>query len=292
MLFHQMKCLFLHSPGLEEIAKMAETSPNTDGKNQYSVRSVERALTILKAFSLESGELTLGEVARAASLSKPTAFRLLFTLEKERFVALDHATGRYCLGSKFLELGGIAISSLTLRKTARQFVNRLNEESGATILMGIFLENRLVYVDKRDGHGQIRIVSDIGWRRDIHFGMLGAVLLAHMDPKLVDELLTLSPLAHHTRHSIVNRKLFDARLLEIRRQGYCLEFNEAIEGVWGVASPVHDFTGRVVAAVGASLPLSEASDGKIAQMTLAVPKCAAAISQALGHHRPSDLSEG
>ena len=57
-------------------------------------------------------------------------------------------------------------------------MNTLQEETGATVLMGVKIEDHLVYVDKREGRGMLRISSDIGWRRPLHYGMLGMILMA------------------------------------------------------------------------------------------------------------------
>ena len=43
-------------------------------RGQYFVRSVERTLSVLRAFSPERPELTLTEVAQACGLSKPTIY--------------------------------------------------------------------------------------------------------------------------------------------------------------------------------------------------------------------------
>ena len=73
---------------------------------KYSVRAVERAIAVLNAFSFDRAELSLVEIAKETGLSKPTAFRLLATLEQHRYVAVDPARARYRLGPKLLELGG------------------------------------------------------------------------------------------------------------------------------------------------------------------------------------------
>lgn len=250
---------------------------------QYSVRAVERAMALLGVFSIQRPEISLAEISREAKLSKATTFRLLHTLEKGHFVTFDASRSKYRLGPKLLELGGIALSSLTLRTAARQHLNLLHEETGATVLMCILLDNHLVYVDKREGKGPIRIASDIGWRRVPHFGMLGKTLLAYLPKDEIEKILDLYPLEPHTRHSVVDRREFVSRLESIRQRGYELEFDEAVEGLWGVAAPIYDSTAKVVASVGSSLPKSEATSERIHQVMEAVTRCAANISISLGY---------
>jgi hypothetical protein len=63
-----------------------------------SVRAVERALDILLCFTAEEPVRSLTQIAGSVHLSKPTAHRLLATLEKKRFIAKDQATSQYRLG--------------------------------------------------------------------------------------------------------------------------------------------------------------------------------------------------
>jgi DNA-binding IclR family transcriptional regulator len=63
-----------------------------------SVRAVERSLDILLCFTREEPIRSLGQIAESVHLSKPTAHRLLGTLEKKRFVIRDKVKGRYRLG--------------------------------------------------------------------------------------------------------------------------------------------------------------------------------------------------
>ncbi len=259
----------------------------TEGEREYSIRALDRAVAVLDVFSVERPELSLAEIARESGLSKPTAFRILHTLEKNRFVVYDEMLLKYRLGPKLLKLGGIAISTMTLRRTARNHLNALSEATGATVLMGVLLDDKLVYVDKRVGTGPIRIASEIGWHRECHFGMLGMILLAFSAPGKTAALLDEYPLRAHTRHSITDRKLFDSRLQDIRMKGYCLEFDEAFEGIWGVAAPIFDYTNKIVAAVGASLTSADAVGNKVEETVHAATACAYDISLALGCTAPS-----
>lgn len=264
---------------------MAERSgrPRKEGAERYHVRAIERAVSVLNAFTFSSHELSLKDIAARTGLSKPTAFRILSTLEQHRYISFDAGSVSYRLGSKLLELGGVALASLGLRKVARPFVDRLHSETGSTILLGTLMDDALVYIDKRETAGPIRIASDIGWRRSPDFGMLGQVLMAFQEPAEIARLLDASPLQAHTPFSITSRETFLARLEQIRTNGYVIEFDEAIEGCWGVAAPIWAFNGRILAALGITSPISERSQERISELVGAVRECARGISEAMGH---------
>jgi DNA-binding IclR family transcriptional regulator len=253
-------------------------------EDKYNIRAIERALSVLDAFSRERRKLSLDELTRFTGLSKPTVFRILSTLQSRRYVLLDKGDGRYRLGSVFLTLASSVHGSLNLGVITRPHLVELRNRAQATILLGVLLEDRLVYLDRNEGRGPVRLADDIGLRRDPpHFGMLGMTLMAYLDPSEEERLLREFPLTPHTQRSVTDIDLFRQRLQEIRERGYTVEFGEAIDQVWGVAAPIWNSAREVVAAVGAALPMTAKSDERVAETIRLVTTCAREISSDLGH---------
>ncbi len=266
------------------MAKRSEPRPPRRGVDtRYNVRAIERAIAVLNAFSFDEREMSLNRLTEKTALSKPTVFRILSTLESHGYVFLEPARGTYRLGSKFLELGGLVLSSLGLSRAARPNLDRLQAEIRVTVLFGTLVDDQLVYLDKRESQGPIRIVSDVGRRRKPHYGMLGMVLMAFLEKSEAERLLHHFPLEAYTRHSLTDPEAFRHRLEEVRREGYVVEANEAIEGVWGVAAPVWDAQRKIAAAVGAASPLAEKSNARVAEVVDRVRACARDISEAMGY---------
>ena len=120
-------------------------------------------------------------------------------------------------------------------------------------------------------------------RRAPHFGMFGQVLMAYLPEAEVDRILARRPLVPLTRRTITDPFEFREKLARIRRGGYVVEEGEAIDGVTGIAAPVRDFRGQVIAAVGVGF-ISTSVEGKNVERTLTeVLKTAQLISQELGY---------
>jgi DNA-binding IclR family transcriptional regulator len=146
------------------------------------------------------------------------------------------------------------------------------------------MDRELVYIDKREGSGMIRISSDIGWRRPLHYGMLGMVLMAYLPPDEVNEILEKYPLEAHTKNSITDRHAFFLRLEKIRNDGYVIESEEAVEGVLGIAAPIRDYSRQVVASMGVALPKTQANtESQIQNNADLVKKTCDEISSNLGY---------
>jgi len=258
----------------------------TNGREDsiYRVQALERALDILDCFSFQNKEMSLSDVVQKTGLNKTTAKRLMANLTGRGYLKQDPQTKRYLLGMRLFELGGIVFSSFSLRKAAASPMSRLQSETSATVLLGVMMEDQLVYMDKREGDGMIRISSDIGWRRPLHYGMLGMVLMAYLDSKVSKSILRKYPLEPHSPYSITDEDAFSLRLEQIRKQGYVVEKEEAVEGVLGIAAPIRDFSRQVIAALGIGmmmLPNSQTKD--IERLVNLVVKTCDQISDDLGY---------
>jgi DNA-binding IclR family transcriptional regulator len=252
--------------------------------NIYKVQSLDRALDILDSFSFQKRELTLTEICQLTSLNKTTAKRLVFTLTSRDYLRQATELKRYQLGLRVFELGGIVFSSFSLLKAANHLMSQLRNATECTVLLGVVMDDQLVYVDKRDGTGMIRISSDIGWRKPLHYGMLGMVLTAYLPPEKVNDILQKYPLTAHTINSITDQHAFSLRLEEIRKEGCVIEWEEAVEGMIGIAAPIRDYSRQVVAALGVSLPKGQSNIEKKVQETVdLLRKTCDEISSNLGY---------
>jgi IclR family KDG regulon transcriptional repressor len=255
-----------------------------DGNPVFYNRSLERALQILCVFNVEMQSLSLGEISSAVDLPKPTVFRLCSTLTKYDFLRYDSSTKQYSLGLKLFELGGVVFSSLSLRRLASPYLDRLQSRVAKTIFLGVLRDDELIYIDmKEDLRNPIRFASHIGRRRPPYFGMFGQLLMAYLTESEVDRILKKHPLTSITRKSITDLKAFRQRLKRIREQGYFIDEEEAIEGITGVAAPIRNFNGNIVAAIGAGFISSSVNRKEVGKIKNEVLRTAQEISEELGH---------
>ena len=259
----------------------------SDANNSiYRVQALERALDILDCFNFQNRELSLSDVVNRTGLNKTTAKRLIANLTTRGYLQQDSQTRKYQLGMRLFELGGVVFSSFSLRRSAAAPMTGLQNETDATVLLGVRMEDQLVYVDKREGKGMIRISSDIGWRRPLHYGMLGMVLMAGIESKEIDRILEKNPLEAHTPFSTTDLDAFSLRLEKIRVQGYVIEKEEAVEGLIGIAAPIKDHSRQVIAAIGIALPVGQRNLKEDLDHTIdLVKKTSNLISSDLGYLR-------
>jgi IclR family KDG regulon transcriptional repressor len=251
--------------------------------SRYSIRAIDRAVHILECFSRKQNELTLGELAEQTGLSKSTTFRILQTLERHRFIAFKPAANRYALGIKLFELGGVVFSTLKFHSVAAPFLDRLSLKGERTVLAAMLEGGELLYIDQRERKASMRLAAQSGRRRPPHFGMLGKTLMAYLPEGEVDELLKRYPLEKITPRTVVNLRTFKKHLEEIRTKGYTFEDNEYIEGFVGIAAPVRNHLGEVIAAIGVTFPSFRVGKKTIAEAIATVKETTDEISLALGY---------
>src|SRR5207245_11695534 len=100
--------------------------------------ALARGLDVIRAFEPNRTTMTLSEVAAASGLARPTARRMLLTLEELGYVRV--AQGGFALTPRVLELGMAYIGSTNIWDIARphmeQLVGRTNESSSIAQLDG------------------------------------------------------------------------------------------------------------------------------------------------------------
>src|SRR5262245_15525021 len=98
-------------------------------------RAVDGAAAILGSFSFSHPSRSLAQIAQAAGLPKPSAYRIVSSLVANGLMH-QSADGRYELGFRLFELGAIVQSRLVLARVAADAVQTLAAETGETVLLG------------------------------------------------------------------------------------------------------------------------------------------------------------
>jgi IclR family KDG regulon transcriptional repressor len=257
-------------------------------KEQRSFRnqSLERALQIISAFTFESRKLTLTELSNKLNIPLATTYRLALTLMDYGFLEFDETRKQYSLGLRLMEIGSIVSNSFSLGQIASPTLNELLAKVGnKNVVLAIFRDDETVYVVKKeDPRNPIKFATtEAGRHRPPHFGMFGLLFMAFMPDKEVDRILKKSPLTAFTSKSIVRVDQFKARLGEVREKGYAIDDGGAFEGLSGVAAPVYDAEGKVVAGVGVSFITSFVDKKEFESTVNSVREAARDISEQLSN---------
>lgn len=260
-------------------------------ENRYNVTSVARALDILRCFSASNPSYSLTELSRKLGIHKSTVHRLLATLEEYGFVERDPLTGHYRLGLRVLELGFAAASTLDLRREARPYLEELQKKCGETVHLAVLDRGQVVYLDKLEGQGAIRIYSQIGRRAPAHCTGLGKAMLAYLPESEVRAIIREHGLPAFTSNTITDEEELLRTLAEVRECGFARDRGEHEAPITCVAAPLLDYTRRVVGAISITCVASQTSEETMARYAELVRETAYKISRSLGFARLEDEKE-
>ncbi len=223
--------------------------------NRDFVEAIARGLDVLRAFVPGRPSMTLTEVADAADLARPTARRILYTLESLGYVR--SGDGSYALTPRVLELGMTYLQSMNLWDIARPHLEGLSAATGNSSSMAQLDGSDIVYVARAAVPRIIALGVSIGTRFPAPQTSLGKALLADLSD---DELCTV--LAEPSRSGVAPRwnpthEELTAALEEVRARGWALTDEQLAPGIRSIAAPVRGRDGRTLASMNVTVHASE-----------------------------------
>ncbi|MDZ7886411.1 MAG: IclR family transcriptional regulator [Mycobacterium sp.] len=249
-------------------------------KSVAAVQSVDRALMVLEILG-KLGTAGVTEIATELGVHKSTVSRLITVLESRGFVEQLSDRGKYRLGFALVRLAGSTSAQMDLAKQSQVTCDRLAEQCGETINVAILDGDRIINIVETLGPAEITLRTWIGQNCPAHATSSGKALLSGLTTDRVRELLG-DTLATFTDNTIADGAALAAELAEVRSRGWASVCEELEIGLNAVGVPLHDSTGKAIAALSVSGPtyrLGPARFDEVAQMTMAA---AEQISRRLG----------
>jgi len=221
------------------------------------VEALARGLEVITTFSSEGSNLTVSDVASRAGLARPTARRLLMTLE-----ALGYARshdGWYSLTTRVLELGTAGIQVQGTWEVARPHMVRLVDQVGESSSMSQLVGSDIVYMARVPVRKIIAFTVTIGTRFPAVATSMGQVLLSDLDEGELAATLATPPMSAVIPRLAPSGETLRRTLAEVRERGWALSDELLSVGVRSIAAPVKNHADRTVAAMNVTVHAAETS---------------------------------
>lgn len=197
------------------------------------MRSVQRILAVFECFTVERPTLRIQEIADSIGLPKPTALRILRSLDEAGYlVRLENQ--QYCLSFRFTKLSGLVESTLNIRQLARSTMVELAQKTNETITLNIVDGRDRVCIDVLDTPSALMSVTRAGERVRLVDGATAKTLMAHLPKKEQQKAI-----GYAVKKPGMTRSKLLAELQRIRHQGYSVTHNERVLGVSAISAPIH-----------------------------------------------------
>lgn len=229
----------------------ATSRPEASTKN--SVQSLAKAFRLLEAIAASESDMTLSELAGAASLDPGTTHRMLKTLIDLGYVARSEAK-RFTLTMKVLDLGFRAIGHRDMRTLARPVLRALVGEVSEAASLGVLSGTNVLYIERmRAGIMRLGVDIQIGTMIPATNSVIGWAMLAYLPERdcqrLIDAATADSAALRPMEPDVIARQL-----KRVRKQGYACGISPISNGIAVLSVPVLDQEGYPVAAVSVTAP--------------------------------------
>jgi IclR family pca regulon transcriptional regulator len=264
----------------------------TDGRHRRNyLKTLDRGLRVLAAFTPEQPALSLTELARRVEFDPGTAFRFAYTLEHLGYLRRD-AGGAYHLTARVLQLGQAVQQSGELRSLALPHMERLAHAVEETVSLAVRDGGEIVVIEQVESPRPVTVRRRLGDRQPAHATAQGKVLLAYMPATEQRRLLDEMVLTAYSPRTITERPALEAELRRTLQRGYAVNNNEMDAGLRALAVPICQPPGQVVAALSIDMPVGRMSMAQMqASFIDALIAAGSAISADLGYG-PGDAAGG
>jgi IclR family KDG regulon transcriptional repressor len=124
-----------------------------------------------------------------------------------------------------------------------------------------------------------------GRRLPMYAGATSRVLMAYLPIATQDQIIE-EGLKKYTGNTILDPVKLKTALSKVRKNGYVYSDQELEVGAWGIAAPIMDYTGKVIAGLSVVGPISRFDATQKRKYIPVVRDVAQKISRAMGY-RPS-----
>ena len=245
-----------------------------------TIRSVQRAIKVLKYVCNNSTPVGLSQISRGVKLDKTTTWRLLVTLEKENMVQQDPVTKKYIPAANISNLSNTWRSDV--RQIARPYLEELLHETGETVCLIVAIGLERLCIEALGADKNINYGQNIGYRAPIYKGASGRVLMAYRPIEEVEKILDETGLEQSTPQSITDRDIYMSELEKTRARGFAATSGDLMLGLSAVSSPIFDKQKELASALVVKGSQARMPNSIISKMSESVLTTASAISEELG----------
>ncbi|WP_120520356.1 IclR family transcriptional regulator [Arthrobacter celericrescens] len=243
-------------------------------------KSVVKATVLLSELGRHRQGITVTELAHAVGMTRPTAFRLLLSLEQTGFVVRED--NRYMLGWQMARLGRLADPYAgvvpRIQPILNEYAAKFNETTSFAMVTGAASYD--VIAEASSSRFLNASYMYVGKSYPLHASATGKLILAELSDEEAGAALP-ARLESFTPSTITRRDAFFKELQKIREQGFSTLDNELEVGLFVVACPVRDSAGALLGVVTINGPTERLKQLDIQDAVAKLNRAGEAIAKAL-----------
>lgn len=235
--------------------------------------TLERGLSVLRAFGRDNPQMTLSEVAEITKLSPAAARRCLNTLVSLGYVAKHRR--QFLLRPEVMTFASAYLDSMSLGEIVRPHLQAVRDESGDSSSLAVLSGYDILYLVHVSTNRMVRLAAGIGTRFPAYATSLGRAMLAFESEEVRTHYINTCAIVPFTEHTVASKAELRRILNDARRSGYTATQDELDYGLVSIAVPILDESGRALAAINCSTSTSRAGRDELIRTRLPVLQNAA-----------------
>ena len=253
---------------------------STDPLRYNLVKDLSRIVSLFGKYG--GVERSVTDISKSLQMLPSKASRLLRTLESEGFFERSPDTGKYRIGPKFLQLGLLYLFSHPLRQIILPHLEHMMQELSLSTGWGIFKNDQIIVVD-RFNFGKRAIASRVGLNVPLHSSSYGKLFLAYLTNEQQERLLNSITFVKFTAATISDPERLKEEIKLVKERGYALDQGEIASDILGIAGPIFNIDGDVVAALSVSAEKARFTPDVLRQTIKYLTERARFISRQIGY---------
>jgi DNA-binding IclR family transcriptional regulator len=220
------------------------------------INSLEKGFRVLSALGEAPRPMTIAELAAATGLGRSATQRLVYTLDRLRYLRRDPATRRFGLSAKVLTLSYGYLRSDSLTGPATRVLTEIGRISEESVSLTRLDDTEVVVVSRVPSQHVFTLNLLQGMRFPAYCSAPGRAMLATLPPEVVTDVIERSRRERFTPHTIIDRGRLLAEIQSARRDGFSIADQELYLGSLSLAAPILGPDGAAVAAVNLFCPIA------------------------------------
>jgi DNA-binding IclR family transcriptional regulator len=234
-----------------------------------------RAFAVMEIVARSERPVALSEIVEQSGLPGPTAFRILSMLESAGLVQREPTGKTYGVGHRLARFGLDVITNNSVRAERRVILRHLVDEIGETCNLAMFGGDEIIYIDRIETDWSLKAELKPGSRVPLHCTSSGKLFLSQMPKAKRRRMLESLSYKRYTDNTITDIDLLESQVERIAATKVGTNNEEFQAGVIGVAVPVMDAKGRMLASIALQAPVARLSIGRALEFVPRLQRAAA-----------------
>ena len=254
----------------------------TPPQEGFSIKSLERGLSILEIIGKSPHPLTITEISQQNNLNKATALRFVRALCSLGYATQENGK-RYSLGAKTLSFGFSFLNRSNLIMAVKPYLDELSSKLQKSVNLAVLDEDHIVFLYRKEIKRFLKYDMYPGLRIPAHCLSSGKVLLAALNDEKVQTIINGMDLVPVTAKTITSKELLFKEIVATRKRGYGISDQELSMDLYSLAVPLFNHQGTPAAAFNISMDARDKNKAMIRRVVLPMMfECGKTVSEILG----------